>query len=351
MRAKAKLAIVGGSVAALAAVAIAPAVASVNVQLTTSSGTRTLNLYKSDGSTPLTSSDLSSGASNFIAQVTDSSYSNKGFNVQATMSNLYAFAGGQYNCNSSVPSSAITLSSPPSLLTLGGVSANLTPVFQLSGTLNSTVIPLLGLTTVNFDTLSPPAVVNGVLPASLNPPLSQSQLTGSNVTNLVGSTLNSVLNKLPVNLSNNPLGGNFGTADVHPTCDPTATGASQVQIMDWAADPAGVLADVKSLITGITGAAPTLTTLINDGLLSSTDVSTALQGVPSLVSALGIPGITSNLTTIENTLTATISNVTTLANSLVQSGSYTSSPTLSVNTSGIPAGTYKGVMTVTLIDQ
>ncbi|HEX6395258.1 MAG TPA: hypothetical protein VFZ97_17630 [Acidimicrobiales bacterium] len=353
MRRTAKLAILGASVAAVAAAAIAPAMASVNVQLTTSSGTRTLNLYQPDGTTPLTSSDLSSGASNFLAQVTDSTYSNKGFNVQATMSNLYQWsasnpANGGYTCSSMVPSSAISLSSPASLFTLGGVSANLTPVFQLSGILDSSVIPLLGLNTVNFGTLSPPATVNGLLPST---PLTQSQLTGSNVTNLFGSTLNGVLNKLPLNLASNTIGGSFASPDVHPTCDLAAAGATPVQIMDWAADPAGVLADVKSLITGVTGAAPSLTTLINDGYLTSAQVSTALQGVPSLVSDLGVLGITNNLTTIENTLTASISNVTTLANSLVQSGSYTSSPTLSVNTSGIPAGTYKGVMTVTLLDQ
>ena len=355
MRRTAKLAILGASVAAVAAAAIAPAMASVNVQLSTSSGTRTLNLYQPDGTTPLTSSDLSTGASNFIAQVTDSSYSNKGFNVQATMSNLYKWsssnpANNGYTCSSVVPSSAITLSSPTSLLTLGGVSANLTPVFQISGTLTSAVVPLLGLSTVNFDALSPASTVSGALPAGQNP-LTQSQLTGSNVTNLIGSTLNGVVSKLPVNPANNPLGGNFASPDVHPTCDTTASGATPVQVMDWAADPLGVLADVKSLITGVTGANPNLTTLINDGYLTSADVSTALQNVPSLVSLVGVPGITSNLGAIENTLTATISNVTTAANSLVQSGSYTSSPTLSVNTSGIPAGTYKGVMTVTLIDQ
>ena len=344
MRGKAKLAIFGAGVVALTA-AIAPAMASVNVQLTTSTGTRTLNLYQSDGTTPLTSADLSSGASNFIAQVVDSSYSNNGFKVQATMSNLYGFANSAYNCNSVVPSSAITLSSPTGLLTVAGVNANLTPVFTLVGTL--TPLNVVGLT--SSVPISLP--VNGLLPNTQNP-LSQSQLTGSGVTNLIGSTLASVESKLPVSLGTTGLGGSFASPDVHPNCDTSATNATQVPIMTSTADPTGVLGDVQSLIQSTVGSAtPTVSQLISSGYLTASSVSTALQGVPSLVSQLGLPGLTGQLSTIEGILTATISNVTTLPGSLIQSGNYSSSPSLAVNTSGIPAGTYKGVMTVTLIDQ
>ncbi len=348
MRVKTKLVIVGTSLVALAA-AVAPAMASVNVQLTTTSGTRTLNLYKSDGTTPLTSTDLSSGASNFIAQVVDSSYSNNGFKVQATMSNLYGFANSAYNCNSVVPSSAITLSSPTGLLSVAGVNANLTPVFTLVGTL--TPLNVLGLTSsvpINLP-------VNGLLPSTppnVQNPLSQSQLTGSGVTNLIGSTLSTLESRLPVSLGTAGLGGNFPNPDVHPTCDATATNASQVPIMTSTADPTGVLGDLQSLIQSTVGSvAPTVSQLISSGYLTSSDVSTALQGVSGLVSQLGLGGLTSQLTNIEGLLTATVSTVTTLPGSLLQSGNYTSSPSLAVNTSGIPAGTYKGVMTVTLVDQ
>jgi hypothetical protein len=343
------LAIVGASVAALAAGIAGPAVASsgVGVSLTTSSGSRTLNLYQPDGVTQFTQSDLSSGASNFIAKVTDNGYSNNGFKVQATMSNLYSFANNSYNCNSFVPSSVINLSSPPGLLTVDGVTANLTPVFSLSGTIPALALPGI-LSPVTITNLP----VNGLLPNGQNP-ISQSQLTGSGVNALVGSTLAGVESKLPVSLGTTGLGGNFTNPDVHATCDPSATGATPVQMMSGTADPTGVLSDLQSLIqTTVGSAAPSVTTLITDGYLTNNAVSTALQTVNALVNDLGLSGLTgSNLTTLEGYLTGAISSVTTLAGSLVQTGNYSSSPTLAVNTSGIPAGTYKGVMTVTLLDQ
>ena len=346
MRSRVRLAIIGASVAALAGAVAAPAMAgSVSVTMSTTSGTRTLNLYQPDGTTPLTSSDLSTGASNFIAQVVDSSYSNNGFKVQATMSNLYHFANNTYTCSSSVPSSAVSLSSPTGLLSVAGVNANLTPVFTLVGTL--TPLNVLGLT--SSVPISLP--VNGSLPLAQSP-LSQSQLTGLGATNLIGSTLAGVESKLPVSLGTTGLGGNFASPDVHPVCDTGATGASAVQIMNSAADAGGVLGTVQSLIqTTVGSAAPTVSSLITNGYLSSSAVSTALQGVTSLVNQLGLGGLTGALGTIEGLLTSTLSSVTLLPSSLLQSGNYSSSPNLAVNTAGIPAGTYKGVMTVTLLDQ
>ena len=346
MRSRVRLAIIGASVAALAGAVAAPAMAgSVSVTMSTTSGTRTLNLYQPDGTTPLTSSDLSTGASNFIAQVVDSSYSNNGFKVQATMSNLYGFANNTYNCNVSVPSSAINLSSPTGLLSLAGVNANLTPVFTLVGTLTPlNVLGLLSSVPINLP-------VNGLLPASLSP-VSQSQLTGLSATNLIGSTLAGVESKLPVSLGTTGLGGSFTAPDAHPACPGGGVNPTQVQIMNSAADPGGVLAQLQSLIqTALGTATPTVTQLISGGFLSSSAVSTALQSVTSLVNQLGLGGLTGALGTIEGLLTSTLSGVTLLPSSLVQSGNYSSSPNLAVNTAGIPAGTYKGVMTVTLLDQ
>lgn len=346
-----KLAAIGASAAMLAMLA-GPAFGASNVDVlfNSSGGSRQLSLLQPDGTTPLTSTDLSSGASNFIAKVQDSSYSNNGFKVQATMSNLYSYDSTTktYTCGSMVPSSAVSLSSPTGLLTVGGVTANLTPVFSVVGTLTSANISDLLL-------ITPVAVnntINGVLPTGQNP-LSQSQLTGSTASNLVGSTLANVENLLPVSLGTTGLGGAFATPDVHPTCDTTATGATPVQMMNGTADPTGLLGDLQKLITSTAGsAAPTLTQLIANGYLTSSQVSTMLQGITSLVNQLGgLTQLTNDLPNIENVLTATITAVTTLPGSIVQSGTYTSSPDLAINTSGIPAGSYKGVMTVTLLDQ
>lgn len=346
MRSRVRLAIVGAAVTALAAAVAGPALAgSVNVTMSTTQGSRTLNLYQPDGSTPLVTSDISSGASNFIAQVVDSGYSNNGFKVQATMSNLYQFANNAYNCAHSVSSSAINLSSPTGLLSLAGVTTNLTPVFNLVGTL--TPLNVLGLTS-NVPINLP---VNGLLPGSLNP-ISQSQLTGLSATNLIGSALAGVESKLPVSFGTTGLGGNFTSPDVHPTCDTTASGATPVQIMNNTADPTGVTSVLQGLIqTALGTATPTVTQLISGGFLTSSAVSTALQGVSSLVNQLGLGGLTGALSTIQGLLTSTLSTVGLAPSTLVQSGNYSSSPNLAVSTAGIPAGTYKGVMTVTLFDQ
>lgn len=329
-----------------------PAFASSNVDVLYSStgGSRTLSLFEPDGTTPLASTDLSSGASNFIAKVQDSSYSNSGFKVQATMSNLYSYdsATKSYTCSSMVPSSAVSLSSPTGLLTVGGVTANLTPVFTLVGTLTGVNVgdPLL-VTPVTVDN-----TVNGLLPTGQNP-LSQSQITGSTASNLVGSALANVEKLLPVSLGTTGLGGAFTNPDVHPTCDTTATGATPVQMMSGTADPTGLLGTVQNLINSTVGTAtPTVAQLIANGYLTSSQVSTMLQSLTSLVDQLGgLTQLTNDLPNIENALTATITAVTTLPGSIVQSGTYTSSPDLAINTTGIPAGSYKGVMTVTLVSQ
>jgi hypothetical protein len=344
-----KLAAIGASAAMLAFLAGPAFGAGVDVLYSSNGGSRTLSLYEPDGTTPLTSTDLSSGTSNFIAKVQDNGYTNNGFTVQATMSNLYSYASSTntYNCNSYVPSNAISLSSPTGMLSVAGVNANLTPVFTVVGTLTPTNTP--GLTS----TVSVNNTIDGLLPASQNP-LSQAQLTGSSATNLFGSTLATLGGDLPVNLDTTGLGGTFTNPDVHPTCDTTATGATPVQIMSGTADPTGLLTAVQNVIGNTLGAGvtdPTLTQLISAGYLTSSQVSTMLQGISGLVSGLGLPGITSDLTTIEGILTAAVSSVTALPGSIIQSGTYSSSPDLAINTSGIPAGSYKGVMTVTLLDK
>ena len=345
-----KLAAFGASAAVLGLLTIPAYGAGVNVTFSSTGGSRTLSLFQADGTTPLTATDLSSGTSNFVAKVQDTNYSNNGFKVQATMSNLYSYANGTYTCASMVPSSKVSLSSPTGMLNVAGVSTNLTPVFNVLGTLTpgvNIIDPALGLSPVVIT-----SAVNGALPAAQNP-LGQSQLTGSSATNLFGSTLSGVLSKLPVSLdlTQADLGGAFTNPDVHPTCDAGATGASQVQVMDGTADPTGLVSVVQGLIQSTVGSAnPTLAQLVSAGYLTNSQVTTMLEGT-ALNGLLGSVGITNDLSTIEGDLTASVSTVTSLAGSIIQSGSYSSTPSLSINTSGIPAGSYKGLMTVTLVDQ
>lgn len=352
-----KLAALGAGTAVLAALATPALAGPVNVSLTTGGG-RTLALYEPDGTTPLTATNLTSGSSNFIAQVADSGYTNGPFTVQATMSNLYSYAGASYVCSSYIPSSAITLSSPSGLLTVGGVSAAATPVFTMTGVLTNTLLPLI-------PSLSPVTLtgttVDGVLPTT---PISQSTLTGSSATNLFGSTLSGVESQLPVNLSTPSAGGAFTNPDVHPTCDPSVTSTpTPVQIMHGAANPAGLLNDLVSEITAATcsatgtavalGSTPTLSQLICAGYLTSSAVSTVLQANTTLMTDLGgLTGLTANLATIESNITASVSStaMSLLAGATTQSGNYSSSPSLAVTVPSTASGTYKGLMTVTLLD-
>ena len=353
MKLSRRLAALGLGTGLLASLA-APAMAStsVNVSLSTPADQRTLNLYEPNGSTPLTSTDLSSGSSNFIAQVVDNGYSDTSFTVQATMSNLYSYVNGSYQCSATpIPSSAITLSSPSGLLTVGGVSAVVTPVFQMIGTLTSTQLPVLGTSTVDLTG----TLVDGTLPTT---PLSQSTLTGSTATSLFGTTLSGVESNLPVSLSTPATGTAFTNPDVHPTCDPNATNATPAQIMAGTANPAGLLNDLISEITTAVGtASPTLQQLINAGYLTSSAVSAVLEQNTTLMNDLGgLSALTADLSTILNYITTSISASGTNPMSLLsgatsQSGNYEAAPTLAVTVPANAAGAYQGVMTVTLLDQ
>lgn len=352
MKLSRRLAALGLGTGLLASLA-APAMAStsVNVSLSTPADQRTLNLYEPNGSTPLTSTDLSSGSSNFIAQVVDNGYSDTSFTVQATMSNLYSYVNGSYQCSATpIPSSAITLSSPSGLLTVGGVSAAVTPVFQMIGTLTSSLLP--GLTTSIPLTGT---LVDGTLPTT---PLSQSTLTGSSATSLFGTTLSGVEGNLPVSLSTPATGTAFTNPDAQPTCDPNATNATPAQIMHGTANPAGLLNDLISEITTTVGtASPTLQQLVNAGYLTSSAVSAVLEQNTTLMNALGgLSGLTADLSTILNDITTSISASGTNPMSLLsgatsQSGNYEASPTLAVTVPPGAAGSYQGLMTVTLLDQ
>lgn len=355
-RTLAALGVSGGVLAALATPALATS-PQVTVTLTTG-GTRTMNLYEPDGTTQLQSTDLSTGSSNFVAQVQDATYTNTPFTVQATMTNLYPYAGGSYQCTarSDIPSSAITLSSPSGLLTVAGVSAATTPVFTLTGTLTSADVPGL-LSSVTLATTDvPPTTADGVLPST---PLSQSALTGSSGS-LFGSTLSGVESKLPISLSTPTTGGAFTTPDPHPTCDPSLPAGQAVQVMHGTANPTGLVGDLISQISAATckstplGTDPTLSALICAGYLTNNAVSTAVQSNSTLMTALGgLTGLTTtNLTDIENTLTAplTTTALSVLSGATSQSGTYDSSPSLVVTVPSTATGTYEGIMTVTLVD-
>lgn len=334
---------VGAAVLVPAAIATPALAASspVTVSLTTSapSGGRTLVLQDTAGQA-LSALNLSSGATGFIAKVVDSNYANNGFTVQATMSNLYGFntATNTWNCAQKVPSSAVSLASSSGLLDVNGLLSSVTPNFVLNGDLSTVLSSILGLLTSGTTVTNAP--VTGLVQN-----LTQSNLTGGLTGDLVGSTL-SGLTGLPINLATGA-GGAFTNPAADPTganCGVTGTNATNDPIMNGTANPLGLVSDVQALLNSLTNTLSS--TLITGGFLDTNAVMNEVSSVLSAPLSLLSP-LTSS---IEGTLTATLANVPLVSSLTSQSGNYSATPKMTVNTSGVPAGSYRGTLTVTLAD-
>ena len=334
---------VGAAVLVPAAIATPALAASspVTVSLTTSapSGGRTLVLQDTAGQA-LSALNLSSGTTGFIAKVVDANYANNGFTVQATMSNLYGYNAGTntFNCAQKVPSSAVSLNSASSLLDVNGLLSSVTPNFVLNGNLSTVLSSILGLLGGS------PTVTNAPV-TGLVQNLTQGNLTGGLTGDLVGSTLSS-LTGLPISLGTGTAGA-FTNAAADPSgasCGGTGANATNVPIMNGTANPLGLVNDVQALLDSLTNTLSS--TLVTGGFLDTNavmnEVSTVLSTPLSLLSTL--------TGSIEGTLTATLANVPLVSTLTSQSGNYSATPKMTVNTSGVPAGSYRGTLTVTLAD-
>lgn len=338
-----KFAVVGASAAMLALLSGPAYGAGVNVTYSSGApaGGRTLTLQDTKGNDLTTAGlDLSSGSNNFIAKVVDTNYADKGFTVEATMSNLYEYdsSTGNYTCGTMVPSSAVTLSSPGGL-EISGVGLNVTPNFILSGSLPA------GSLVSTLDSSN--GQIQGVAQT-----LTQSQILGAaNSGTLYGTALAGVLSELPVQVST-PVGGPFTSPAADPpgaSCGVTATNATPTSVpVMTATTPAGLLTDVQNALTSaLNGSPATVANLITAGYLDPT----AVQNLLLTVTGLPLSVLQPLLPSLESTLTGALNSVTPVVPvDTTQSGTYSSDPAVAVNTSGIGAGSYKGLMTITLMD-
>ena len=335
-----------GSVGALGSSARASS-SGVPVSLLTSgacTSCRTLVLQDTAGNS-LSGLDLTPGTAGFVAKVVDGNYLDNGFTVVANMSNLYSYNSGtgKFDCTvTPVPSSDVSLVSNQGLLDASGLGSVVQPVFSLSGNLTS-ILGGLGLGGGTLSGLN----VNGITQT-----LNQADLVGSgplqNVTNLVGSSLTS-LTGLPLSLTG---GGATPTSFANPAAPPagsgctdtTGAGATNAPVMTGGlpATPATpLLGDLSSLI----GTTPTLGSLVSGGFVNAT------SAINAIAQQLSIPLnllSTSIITNIESTVTATLTGLVPAVTNLT--GNYASSPSMSVNTSNVPAGSYRGELTITLAD-
>lgn len=330
---------------------------SVPVTFTTASSCntcRTLVLQDAAGGS-LSTLDLSSGAAGFLAEVQDNQYLDNGFTVQATMSNLYHYASGAWTCANPVSSNVVSMASNQSLIDANGLGSALQPVWVLSGDISS-VLSGLGL-----------PLLNGVLPTT-NPVtvsgasqvLTQAQETGNALTDELGSTL-SGLTGLPISLTGSSKAP-FASPAAPPTgsgcTDTTGSGATSLTVLNGGL-PATPVTPVTPLINDlysvistalgstVSGVAPP--TLFQLG--STTSFVNAANAVDQIASAIGIPLnlVTGSIaTSIEKDVTATLSSTLSTVTSLT--GNYSASPAMSISTAGIPAGSYRGQLTITLAD-
>jgi hypothetical protein len=302
-------------------------------------GGRTLALYNSSGQA-LSSLDLSQGANSFEAAVTDTNYTQTGFSVTATMSNLYGYSAGTYNCSQKIPSTDISLSSPSGLLEATGISGAATPSITLSGNLTSilgsVLLGALGLSSANITNMPVTATSQA---------LTEAQLAGGHTGELIGTVLSGANTDLPIAISS-ASGGAFTNPAADPSgasCGVTGSSATSIDVENGSANATGLLSDVTSVVNSL-GSPTTATTLISDGWLSASNVMTQVS------QTLGVPlaDISGLQSAILAALTPTVASVP--GTGVTVNGQYNATPVMSINASGVASGTYQGQLTVTLAD-
>lgn len=310
----------------------------VTVSAEISGGSRTFELKTLSGGGLGSLALGTAGERAFVSSVTDDRYDRVGYQVTATMSNLYRFAGGAFDCTLSIPAAGLGIGFLASPVAVSDVAAVLDPVWDLSGTLTGTLATTLGVASGTAVTVTGAA--------------------GTRAEHALAGVFSGAEDALPVKVAPGA-GGAFTNAAAHPTCGSAASAPTSRLLMDgngsnlaalfaWvqdriisAADVGGDAAvDAAELVTS--GAAD------ESALAASTRAALASAGVSlSLLDTL-IAANTVTMTQIFETLDATLRPVTSL---LGQSGAYLALPklTLAVPTGTAP-GTYRGTLTVTQVD-
>ena len=327
-----------GGLAAVGAPALADS-APVNITYALSAGCtscRTLEVDNNDG-TPISGLDLSSGSGGFLAKVHDPGIDPAAlgnFYVTATMSNLYKYTAGRYDCSVSIPSGDMTLNSSPALLDASGLSASVQPIFSLTGDLTKVTLPILGtpLTQINMNPTVPD--VTGDVSSALN----QVALSGNAAVDLIGSSLPS---NLPVTLGTGT-GGAFTNPDTppDPSCGTNTATATAVPVMTGVLSSSPLLGEIQTKLNG-----SSLATLVSQGFLTSDQALTLVENATK-IAASDFQVIPTLLSTLEPAFTATVTGLLDGATSIT--GNYASSPLMAISAPNATPTDYQGVLTVTL---
>lgn len=306
--------------------AFAVQTSTITVGATVINGTRTLAVKDVSGG-PVSSLALGAGHGGaLLVNVTDLNYVHSGYQVTATMSNLYPYDGTGYHFNQTpIPSSAVSLSFPGGLVDIANLSTLVTPVIHLA----SSSLPFTVATPLN-------ATVTGT---------TKSVQTLGTVTQ---KTLAAVANELPVKVANGT-GGPFtqpaAVSGQSGTFNPTA-----VDVLDGTKQSLTEL--INDLVAALNSGLTTAQNFIDQGLLDQNAVLTAAASAlglttdqltaPMISQILNVPASVVDLQPV----TASVDKV------LGQTGSYNTVSQLSLTLPDQqPAGTYQGELTLTLLDK
>lgn len=310
--------------------------ATSSVTLVNVAGSRALTIKSMTGDNLTAVSLGSARESPFLVNVSDLAYDRKNYQVTANISNLYSFnvATSAFDCAAThVPSSAISIGFLANPNSIRGVAAAAQPVLSYVGTVSGAVATALGL--------SSPTQVTSQVTEQLQDFATSTVFSGAEAV-------------LPLKLAA-AAGGTFSAPAPQANCNASATGATSVELqrgnisqdqamLDWVSSTAHAAYD---LAAG-SDAALSIAEGVSGGMITQGDADTAVRNA---LTALGISPLAITDTLLGQVETTMAAAAPAVASILRQTGSYTSLPKIVIgDLTGIPTGTYRGTMTITLIE-
>lgn len=340
----------------LAAVAAGPAGAQeeTDVLLAAVAGSRTLKVTTPTG-TNLNGGELDLGTAHtgaFVTSVTDANYDHVGYQVSATLSNLYLFEGS-FDCGKKVDSGDLSAAFPINAQ-VQDLGALIQGLVDLQGTVNGALASLL----------DPGGTIGLILStAGLDPlagrPLEVAGPVAAQVEDTLAGALDGASSLLPVKVSNGSPGP-FSTPATHPQCGGGGGTPTSRMLMSGDASSLGgfvqgLIDDLQALVDGVT-ASDLIDAGVIDAAAAEAAAAEAVQGlqdqINSELAGLGLDPIALPQTgdVIDLVLDLLVGLLDT-ANLLGQTGVGISVPNLNAEPDSAPtAGVYKGRMVVTLVD-
>lgn len=324
------LMVLGGAPAALGE--------SVTVTSTVTGGTRTMTLKSLSGDA-LTGITLgTAGSGGFLTNVTDAQYERAGYQVTANLSDLYAYDEGSFDCGTAIPSNAFSLDYVADPLSLTDVAALPEPTWDLSGTLDATTASLLGIST---DTL-----------------IEALDVTGERIDRTLDGIFEGAEDNLPIKVSTGTTGA-FTDPGPHPTCDGGAATPTTRSLLE------GDVSNLGDLFTWVTDEVTSAadanddTTITAEELVSTGEVTDErmAERVRQALADAGVDlGLLDTLLadgslTMDDIYDDLVATLDAIGDLIGQTGTYNSLPKLVASVPDeTPAGTYRGTLTVTLVD-